>query len=467
MTAQHIAALGPAFADYLAEFQPCFVTQASFKHFQTYTRGLLSDLPRKSVEPIALEAGCAVRTLQEFLTDHRWDQAGMRDEAQRRVAREHLPAPGQKPPDELGVVGRIDETSVPKKGDKTPGVQRQHCGASGKQDNCIITVHLDVGCGSFRTLLDRDLYLPEESWHNDRQRCKQAHIPDDVVYRPKWQIGIEQVKRAVGNGIRFDWIVFDEDYGGKPQFLYELDAVGLLYVGEVPPNCRCWPSFPRYCSGQAPFISKRVDNAVLWGKPFVGQKWRRFTLRRQTLGPQVWEVRAGQVWLQKDGRTDHRPCRPTDRTYWLIVARNVCTGEVKYFVSNAPPKTSLTKLLKVGFSRWGIEHVFRVAKSEIGFDHFEGRNYVGLMRHMTLCQVVMLFIAEQTTRLRGEKSGAVGADDGADRQGAQRHLRPVAPAPPQGIEDRAHRIGHLLPSEAESGGQTLAAALAAAQPVAL
>jgi SRSO17 transposase len=122
MTAEQVVALGPAFTDYLAAFRPCFLTRPTFKHFQTYTRGLLSDLPRKSVEPIALAGGCAVRTLQEFLTHHRWDYGRMRDEVQRRVAREHLPAPGHKPPDELGVIGRIDETAVPKKGDKTPGV---------------------------------------------------------------------------------------------------------------------------------------------------------------------------------------------------------------------------------------------------------------------------------------------------------------------------------------------------------
>lgn len=469
MTVEQVAALGPAFVDYLADFRPCFLTTSTFGHFQTYARGLLSDLPRKSVEPIALARGCAVRTLQEFVATHRWDQGQMRDLLQRRVAREHLPAPGQKPPDELGVVGRIDETSVPKKGDKTPGVQRQHCGASGKQDNCIVTVHLDLGCESFRTLLDSDLYLPQDSWDQQRDRCHEAHIPDSVVYRPKWQIGIEQVRRAVGNGIRFDWITFDEDYGGKPQFLYDLDALGLLYVGEVPPWFRCWPTLPKYCSPQAPFRSKEAQNAVIWGKPFKSKKWQRFKLDRQTLGPQTWDVKAAQVWLQRDGRTNLAPCRPTDRAYWLIVARNVDSGEIKYFVSNAPPKTSLRKLLKVAFCRWGIEHVFRVAKSEIGFDHFEGRSYVGLIRHMVLCQVVMLFIAEQTTRLRGEKSRAVGTDDGADGAGLEHDLPMLAGSPPHRISVTASFLDYPVSSEKEPCLQTCQrpAANAATKRVAL
>jgi SRSO17 transposase len=471
MTPEQVVALGPAFGEYLAAFRPCFLTKPTFTHFQTYCRGLISDLPRKSVEPIALEGGSAVRTLQEFLTFHHWDQSKMRDDLQRRVAREHLPVLGTKAPDGLGVIGIIDETSVPKKGDKTPGVQRQHCGASGKTDNCIVTVHLALSCGSFRTMIDGDLYLPEHTWHEDRDRCRQAHIPDEVVYRPKWQIAIEQVKRALGNGIRLDWVTFDEDYGDKPQFLYDLDALGVLYVGEVKPKCRCWPTHPPPYRpgrrGQRPFVAKRVDNAVIWGKPFVKQKWKRFKLDHQTTGPQTWEVRAAQVWLQKDGRHTDVTCRPTDRTYWLIVARNVKTKEVKYFVSNAPPRTALRTLLRVGFSRWGVEHVIRVAKSEVGFDHFEGRSYLGLMRHMTLCLVVLSFVAAHTTRLRGKKSRPVGADHGADRPRAQRGLPRLAPAPPQGIRGRAGRIGHPVPPATKPGRPPLAAAPVAAQRVAL
>ena len=97
---------------------------------------------------MALACGCAVRTLQEFLTHHRWESGDLRDELQRRIVREHLPAPDVKGAE---IIGLIDETSVAKKGDKTPGVQRQYCGASGKIDNCIVTVHLACRCGQFMT----------------------------------------------------------------------------------------------------------------------------------------------------------------------------------------------------------------------------------------------------------------------------------------------------------------------------
>jgi SRSO17 transposase len=389
--------LGPAFSEYLRAVRRCFANRKTFNHLETYCRGLLSDLARKSVEPIALAAGCAVRTLQEFLTFHRWNHAAMRDEIQRRIVREHLPPPGEAGADELGVIGMVDETSTPKKGNKTPGVQRQYCGASGKIDNCVVTVHLAVRYGQFLGMLDSDLFLPEHTWHENRDRCKEAHIPDDVVYRPKSEIALEQIKRAIASGVHFDWLVFDEWYGSKPAFLFSLETLGLHYVCEVPKNFLCWPTLPKYHSLQAPFAAKRVDNAVIWGKPFRGQKWQNFRLQRQTEGPQSWRVKAGQVHLVHDGR-------PTERTYWLIVAENTGTGEVKYFISNAPPRTALGKLLRVAFSRWGVEHAFRLAKTEIGFAHFEGRSYQGLLRHMILCQLVLLFVAEQTDRLRGGKT---------------------------------------------------------------
>src|SRR5579863_2672606 len=331
----------------------------------------------------------------------------MREAIQRRVACEHLPAPGAADDAKgIGVVGWIDETSAAKKGDKTPGVQRQHCGATGKIDNCIVTVHLAVHHGQFMTMLDSELFLPEKTWNQDRERCRAAHIPDSLVYRPKSAIALEQIKRAISNGVRFDWLTFDEWYGSKPAFLEELEAMGLLYVCEVPKHLRCFPTLPKYRSLQRPFQSKRADSAVLRGKPFRGTSWKKLTLQRQTLPPKVWEVKAEQVYLAREGR-------PTDRTYWLIVARNVQTKEVKYFISNAPPRTALSTLMKVAFTRAGVEHVFRIAKTEIGFSHFEGRSYRGLMRHMILCQLVMLFLAEQTTRLRGEKSTAHHRADGA------------------------------------------------------
>src|SRR5947209_9834495 len=106
MTEQQLQALEPALASFLEEFLFCCAYTQTFGHLGTYVRGLLSDLPRKSVEPIALKAGTPVRTLQEFLKDHAWDFAAVRRRLQAEAATSLPPMPA----DDLGTVGLIDET---------------------------------------------------------------------------------------------------------------------------------------------------------------------------------------------------------------------------------------------------------------------------------------------------------------------------------------------------------------------
>src|SRR5262249_26909951 len=152
MTTQEIEALGPALTDYLQPFLFCCGYTQTFDLLGVYCRGLLSDLPRKTCAPIALYAGVPVRTLQEFLTDHQWSYAQARDNLQRPVAHQRLDCTG----DDLGTLGIVDETGVVKKGNCTPGVQRQWCGEVGKQENCIVTVHLAVARGRYKTLAAGD-----------------------------------------------------------------------------------------------------------------------------------------------------------------------------------------------------------------------------------------------------------------------------------------------------------------------
>jgi SRSO17 transposase len=402
MTPEQIETLGPAFAEYLQQFLFCCDYTQTFDLLGVYCRGLLSNLPRKTAEPIALASGIAVRTLQEFLKDHAWSFERTRTVLQGHVA-VTLPT---LPADDLGTVALIDETSTHKSGTKTPGVQRQHCGELGKIDNCIVTVHFGVVRGRFKTLIDADLFLPK-SWDEDRPRCKEAGIPDELHYRPKWQIALEQFHRARGNRVEFDWLTFDEGYGDKPGFLQGLGQT-VHYVGEVPKSFRCRAPGQRHRRR-----ASRADDLVRHSPLFTQQSWQRFCLNRQTLGDQEWEVKAARVRLAWDGGRD----------YWLLWARNVRTGEEKYFVSNAPARASLRQLVRVAFCRWNVEHEFRVSKSEIGFRHFEGRSYVGLMRHLTLCLVTLTFAAGETARLRGEKSGG---DTGAGVPGPELGLHGMA-----------------------------------------
>lgn len=195
MTDDEITKLGPAFAGYLRGYRDGFLQDRTATHFDNYCRGLLSDLPRKSVEPIALACGTAVRTLQEFLTTADWDH----EKLQRRL----IQAVEQMPADDLGTIGVIDETSCLKKGGKTPGVQRQYLGCVGKIDNGLVTVHLGGGGakGNFQALLDAEVFLPEK-WAQDRKRCRKAGIPDAVRYRTNWRIAYDQLVREDERGLR-------------------------------------------------------------------------------------------------------------------------------------------------------------------------------------------------------------------------------------------------------------------------
>jgi SRSO17 transposase len=433
MTEQQILDLGPALADYLDQFLFCCDYTQTFRHLGTYCRGLLSDLKRKTAEPIAVASGTGVRTMQLFLTQHGWRHSRARQILQEHVA-ELLPA---LPDDGTGTVGVFDESGHAKKGNKTPGVQRQYCGELGKTDNCIVTVHLAVARERYKTLIDADLFLPE-SWDNDRERCQQAGIPDDLHHRTKWQIALEQYRRAVANGLHFDWLTFDEAYGAAGGFLAGLGS--QRYVGEVP--CSWW-CFTRPQDAEHP---SRADDLVRYSRVFNQQAWCEIRLQRQTLGEQVWKYKAARVWASFRSAPRGEAC-------WLIWVVNEQTGEEKYFVSNAPEEVSVELLIRVAFRRWNVEHAIRLGKQEIGLKHFEGQNYTALMRHLTLCLLMMGFVAEQAARLRGEKSGGNG---GAGVRGAQRGAATVAGADAEQQRGGLQIDSDSLPPETQPGGPPIA-----------
>jgi SRSO17 transposase len=434
MTEEQLNALGAALDTFLQPYLYCCGYTQTFGHLHTYCRGLLSDLKRKSVEPIALACGTPVRTLQEFLRDHDWSFAFVRDSLQRHVAT----ALSSVPDDGLGNVGLIDETASVKAGTKTPGVKRQWCGYLGKEENCVVTVHLGVCRGRYKTLIDNELFLPED-WAADRERCKAAGIPDDMKHRPKWKIALEELDRAKENGVQLDWLTFDEEYGKAPGFACGLDKRDLLFVGEVPKNLSCLAANRSGRRPAATVKGRRADEVVRQSPVFVDQAWQKVRLSRQTLDEQVWEVKAAQVW-QVQGE------QWSQRTYWLIWARNVATGEEKYFLSNAPPQEQVEKLVRVAFCRWNVEHTFRVGKSELGFSHYEGRNYTGMMRHQVLCLLMLTFVAEHTERLRGEKSRG---DDGAGLRGVEPAVLGVAAEQAGHEPPPVQALDHRLPPAAQ------------------
>jgi SRSO17 transposase len=462
MDADTILQLRSALVRFLHQFDDCFVRSQTRGHLVTYVQGQLGDLPRKSVEPIADAAGTPPRTLQEFLSLSRWDAPMMRDRLQQRIARRHH---------HEQAVGIIDETSFLKKGDKTACVQRQHCGAAGKVDNCVVSVHLGYatpegrGCRGFHTLLDGELYLPEKTWHQDRARCAEAAVPDEVVYRTKHQIALGQYHRAQANGVRFAWMTFDEFYGRNTAFLRAFDTCGQNYVAEVPVDFHVWTRRPQVLhrrhgreleasawagrSTKPPRLkvkdnpTARVDDVRRHSPRLRRRPWIRYHVKDGSRGPMVWAAKHLRVYL----KDEHGLPASGGRPFHLIVARNVLNeNEIKYFISNAPEATDVQTMLLVAFSRWKIERMFEDSKMELGMDHFEVRRFGSISRHLLLSCVSHLFLAEFQQQHAGvAERGEKGADTQPDRHGPARPGRRVVrrrPLLPPASREHQRATGH-------------------------
>lgn len=445
MDAESLRKLVPELMSFVRRFEDCFVDQRCREHLPRYLQGQLSDLDRKSVEPIALKAGVPPRTLQEFLSLLSWYQDRMRDRVQQIVAAEHA-GPNS--------IGLVDETSFVKKGMKTPGVQRQWCGHIGKVENCVVTVHLGYTQADFQCLLDGDLFLPE-SWNEDRDRCTRAGIPETVVYRPKWKIALEQYDRALTNGIHFDWMTFDEYYGGKPEFRKALSGRNQKWVAEVPKNLCGWLTRPQvtthpYVAGKRsrrhlkPRLvkgeptAKRLDILLKRHPKLRDQPWQQYRFDDREQGPSVWEAKH-VVFYPFDNGLPGKPLL-------LVLARHVLReGEVKYFLADAPPETRTETALWVGLTRHRVERCFQDQKSELGLDHFEGRRYVGLMRHLYLTLVSYLFLMRAAQR-RWEKKSGMDYSASAPRHFIANYGQMVAPSGSSRLAETAQQRNQVPPA---------------------
>jgi len=443
---QTVAGLADEHEDYLAVFAGCFARSEGRGHLWRYSAGQLSDLPRKSIEPMADLHGIPPRTLQDFLATHRWDHALAWQILQQKIAAEH---------GDEAAVGLIDETSFPKDGAKTVGVQRQYCGALGKKDNCVVSVHVGY-CwdqGQSHCTLASDLYLPR-SWLENPQACREAGVPVDLAFRTKWQIALDLIRQALGHGVRCAWWTFDEGYGEVPAFLQALTDLGQRWVAEVPKSVMGWlvepvvlqrgayqgmgrpRRYPRLAKKNLPPC--RLDD-LLKHSPVLRQvPWESFHIKDTHKGPLVWQAKAHRIYLKEPvaaGVPPQRDLMVPSLALWLIVAKNPLTGEIKYFLSNAAAGVPLEVLLRVAFSRWHIERCFQDEKGELGLDHFECRRYVAVQRHLLLTAISHLFLARLKRRLHteGEKK-SLAVPVGPGRPGGAGH-------PPAASESAAAETG--------------------------
>ncbi|MCC5829883.1 MAG: IS701 family transposase [Phycisphaeraceae bacterium] len=425
----------------LRYFDDCFARSEGREHLRCYVAGQVSNLPRKCVEAIADEAGLPPRTLQDFLAAHRWNHEHAVDRLQQLIAEQH---------DDEQSIGLIDETSFPKRGDKTVAVQRQYCGASGKIDNCMVSVALGYATlrGEFRCTLDHRIFVPE-SWDADEDRRREAGLPEALRHQPKWKMALGMLERAQGNGVRFAWLTFDEGYGNNVQFLEALDRMGQSYVAEVSGLLHGWliePTLlhkdhaaarrvhggrprrvPRLAAQSAK--ANRIDRLCSYSHPMRDQPWVDYHIKDGHKGPIVWQARAARFRLnlahEPDGRRRASRFALPSAPRWLIHAYNPLTSETKYFVSNASAGVPIERLLHVAFSRWHVERSFQNEKDQLGLDQFECRRYLAVQRHLILTAISHLLLARLRLKLIGEGQAA-----------GEKNSHRAASAPGRGRGDR-------------------------------
>jgi len=397
--------------EFARRYQPLFGRPENGGHAQSYLRGLLSRADRKSVEPMALEEGTNVRTLQHFVGQARWRDERVIQEHQRHVAQ----TLGRKD----GVLV-LDGSGFPKQGKHSVGVARQWCGNLGKEDNCQVGIFLSYASEKGHTLLDRRLYLPR-AWAEDRDRRIECHVPDIVSFKTNWELGWEMYLEARRQDVPHGWVTGDEDFGKVHALGDLLHSYGQAYVFEVATNCSVYDEAPRFRKAfRRPTGRPGGKPAAVGGlKPRAAAKvisdlsykdWRRFRVRNGEKGPLEVEATRTQIWLSRD----LGPSRPA----WLVGTRTLGSKpEQKYFIAECGWTTSLQEILRAAFARWSIEQCFEQGKQELGMDQYETRSWAGWHHHMTLVMLAHHFLVLQ--RNKGGKKGA-GIHRRGDRSRASR-----------------------------------------------
>jgi SRSO17 transposase len=384
----------------LKRYLPLFRRSEQRDHAAAFVRGLLSGLERKSVEPIAPQAGIPRKNLQMFVGQGAWDDESVMAEIRREVAHE-LGDPG-------GVI-IIDPSSFPKKGDDSCGVARQWCGRNGKVDNCQLGVFLAYASAKGHAPLDRRLFLPE-AWADDPARREACHVPEGVKYLKTREIAGELLARS-GPCVPHGWVVGDDELGRASEFRALLRERGERYVLDVPCNTtvrdldgRRPPHEPgrRGRRREVPFV--RVD---AWAAALPDEAWTRLSVRDGAKGPVILEVASTRVRARHDGRIGDE-----ER---LVVIRTIgARPEFTYGLSNAAADVPPAEMVAARSARPRVERVFPEAKGEVGLGHYEVRSWVGWHHHVTLSLVALWFLVLERRRIGGENPGGDGVPGACD-----------------------------------------------------
>ena len=402
MTRDEVCAAARRMVDWHRRFAGLFGRKESQGHSLVYLKGLLSNLERKSVEPIALQfsrrsngddaAQNEVVALQGFLTASPWEAGDVFAEIQAVFAEELVPSASQW---SIGTVGVIDESGFVKAGTESVGVTNQWCGRVGKTTNCQVGVFLVGVTPAGVSALDTQLFLTER-WIADHQRRKKTGVPREVRFQTKPQIAAEMIRRTSAAGkVRFDWIIADALYGDSGDFLDALEGTHQRYLLEVKKNTLVWTADPATLPGMTPGPKRRrqlgsyryheVRSAQEIVSDLPPAAWHALKLREGAKGPLVFEFAILPVWAMRH----NRPGPPI----WLVVRRSLDkTPDVKYYVSNASAETPWQQLAMVTGTRIRVEEYFEDGKMHLGMADYEARAWSSWHHHMALVALAHLYV---------------------------------------------------------------------------
>ena len=373
------------FADHLMRYAPFLGRSENKLHFVSMVQGLLSDLKRKSIEPIAVafEGSDGVRNLTNFMSRSKWDDEKMLDEYRRELS-------GLLSHGEGMLTG--DETCFPKKGDNSVGVARQYCGNTGKVDNCQAGVVVGYASTKGYGLVDYRLYMPEK-WFDDghadlRKKCG---VPPKTRFRTKNEMMLEMMQETIKSGLfPAKYVGVDSAYGSDNDFLDGLPE-NVVYFADVRSSHLVFASRPDVFTpaysgkGRRP-TKEKTEGAPLDVKKIVGESeepWERVVLGIGSKGPVIAKDKVLRVVEVRGGLPG--------KDVWLY-ARRLDDGTIKYALCSAAADAPKNEIRKPALMRWSIEQCFNEGKEYLGMDHYEARSWDAWRRHILLTLIAHIFI---------------------------------------------------------------------------
>lgn len=367
-----------------------------------YLCGQLSNLERKTLEPIVMafwgaEDPNAMRGLQQFISQGTWPAGKLILRLQDLVA-ESLGDPD-------GVV-IVDGSGFPKQGQHSVGVARQYCGAVGKVTNSQEGVFLVYASRQGYAFLDERLYV-HESWFGDelRKRWSECDLPEDLRFQTEPELALDMLQTLVWRGVLpFRWVAADAHFGEIPTFLDSVDALGKWYLIEVPCDTRVWERTPTVePPGRGVLGRPRTQPRVSRNAPRPRElrelaahlpraAWSRHLIKEGSKGPLVADFAFLRATTIRDGLPGPR--------VWVIFRRHRGTDpDLKFYLSNAPTTCPRSEFIRVSGLRWPIETALEEGKGEVGMDQFETRSWVSwhhqmghaFMAHLFLMHLCLVF----------------------------------------------------------------------------